>query len=254
MKGQLFGVGVGPGDPELLTLKALRVLQRVDVIAYFTRKGKLGHARSIVSSHLSGFHHEEPLVYPLTTEIDHRDPRYTAALDEFYCQSEVRLREHLDAGRSVAILSEGDPLFFGSYMHLHVRLQGDYTTQVIPGITAMSASWAAMQRPFCQGREVVSVLPGTLTDEQLSNHLSSSDAIVIMKVGRHLARIRQVLEQLQLLNEAHYIEYCGQPTEKILPLAQLEPEACAPYLSLILIPGARGLVAIKDEVCETLAS
>lgn len=251
MKGQLFGIGVGPGDPELLTLKALHVLQRVDVIAYFARKGKVGHARSIVSSHLSGFHHEEPLVYPLTTEIDHSDPRYIAALDEFYAQSETRLRQHLNAGRSVAILSEGDPLFYGSYMHLHVRLYNDYTTQIIPGITAMSACWAAMQRPFCQGREVVSVLPGTLTDEQLSTHLQRSDAIVIMKVGRHLARIRQLLERLQLLNDAHYIEHCSQSTEKMLPLAQLEPEATAPYFSLILIPGARALFSAKHAACET---
>ena len=252
MKGQLFGVGVGPGDPELLTLKALRVIQRVDVIAYFARKGKLGHARAIIGSHLSGFHHEEPLIYPLTTEIDARDVRYTEALEAFYTQSEARLRAHLDAGRSVAILSEGDPLFFGSYMHLHVRLHPDYDTQVIPGITAMSASWATLKRPFCQGQEVVSVLPGTLTDEKLTPHLQRSDAIVIMKVGRHLARLRQLLDAHQRLEEAYYIEYCGQPAEKCLPLQQLAPDAQAPYLSLILIPGARalsveGAVPLKDE-------
>lgn len=245
MKGRLFGVGVGPGDPELLTLKALRVLQQVDVIAYFTRKGKLGHARAIVGPHLSGFHHEEPLVYPLTTEISARDPRYAAALDAFYTQSEARLRTHLEAGRSVAILSEGDPLFFGSYMHLHVRLHDDYETQVIPGITAMSASWAAMKRPFCQGQEVVSVLPGTLADEQLALHLERSDAIVIMKVGRHLARIRQLLDRLQLLDGAQYIEYCGQPSERCMPLSQLAPDDAAPYLSLILVPGARALSAAR---------
>lgn len=248
MKGQLFGVGVGPGDPELLTLKALRVIQRVDVIAYFARKGKLGHARTIVGSHLSGFHHEEPLVYPVTTEIDARDPRYGASLDTFYAQSEVRLRKHLDAGRSVAILSEGDPLFFGSYMHLHARLHYDYDTQVVPGITAMSASWATLQHPFCQGRDVVTVLPGTMDDEQLVPHLCRSDAIVIMKVGRHLARIRQLLKRLQLLDGAHYIEYCGQSAERHLPLSQLAPDAQAPYLSLILIPGAKALVTACGEV------
>lgn len=250
MKGQLFGVGVGPGDPELLTLKALRVLQGVNVIAYFTRKGKLGHARAIVSPHLSGFHHEEPLIYPVTTEIDQRDPCYSEAIEQFYVQSEARLRRHLDAGRSVAILSEGDPLFFGSYMHLHVRLYNDYETHVIPGITAMSASWAAIKRPFCQGKEVVNVLSGTLTDEQLRCHLSQSDACVIMKIGRHLPRIRKALEQLALLERAHYIEYCGQPTEKVMPLSQLDPLAQAPYFSLILVPGAHKLVGSELKVEE----
>lgn len=247
MKGQLFGVGVGPGDPELLTLKALHVIQRVEVIAYFSRKGTLGHARTIVGPHLSGFHHEEPLIYPVTTEIDARDPRYGTALNEFYAQSEARLRQHLDAGRSVAILSEGDPLFFGSYMHLHVRLHHDYKTQVIPGITAMSASWATLQHPFCQGQDVVAVLPGTMADEPLTQHLCRSDAIVIMKVGRHLARIRQLLDRLQLLDGAHYIEYCGQSAERHLPLAELALDAQAPYLSLILVPGAKALVPTHSE-------
>lgn len=249
MKGRLFGVGVGPGDPELVTLKALRIIQNVDVIAYFARKGTRGHARAIIEPHLSGFHHEEPLVYPLTTEINAQAPRYTAALETFYVQSEARLRMHLEAGRSVAILSEGDPLFFGSYMHLHVRLHNDYDTQVIPGITAMSASWAAIKRPFCQGQEVVSVLPGTLTDEQLVGHLERSDAIVIMKVGRHLPRLRLLLDRMQLLGDAQYIAHCGQPNERCLPLAQLAPHEAAPYLSLILVPGARALSAERSAIC-----
>lgn len=237
-KGRLIGVGVGPGDPELLTLKALKALQQAEVIAYFARKGARGHARTIVAPHLSRAYHEEALIYPITTEIDARDRRYGAILEAFYAHSEARLRAHLDTGRTVALLSEGDPLFFGSYMHLHVRLCQDYDTRVIPGITAMSACWASVQQPFCQGREVVTVLSGTLASDQLTLQLKRSDAAVIMKVGRHLPRIRQLLETLKLLKRAYYIEYCGQPAERSVPLMQMAPDAQAPYLSLILIPGA----------------
>lgn len=238
-KGQLFGVGVGPGDPELLTLKALKVIQQADVIAYFARKGKSGHARAIVGPHLSGFHHEEPLIYPVTTEIDTHDVRYGEAMRAFYARSETCLRTHLDAGRTVAVLSEGDPLFFGSYMHLHVRLVGSYDTCVVPGIMAMSASWAALKRPFCQGRDIVTVLPGTLDDDALTACLAGSNAVALMKVGRHLPRLRRLLDALGLLERAHYIEYCGQAAEQHVPLADIPDDMLAPYLSLILIPGAR---------------
>src|SRR5690606_29276817 len=185
MSGTLIGVGTGPGDPELLTLKAVRAIERADVVAFFAKQGNESNARRIVAEYLAG-QLEEPLLYPVTTEIDRNHADYKAATSAFYAEAAARLAAHLDAGRNVAVLSEGDPLFYGSYMHLHVRLAPTYTTEVIPGITAMSGCWSAAGLPLVQGDDILSVLPGTLDEAALAARLDSSDGAVIMKVGRNL--------------------------------------------------------------------
>ena len=168
--GRLIGVGVGPGDPELLTLKAVKAIETADVVAYFAKAGNLSNARAIVADRL-GHAVELPLHYPVTTEIDRRDERYKSAILGFYEQSAAAVAAHLDAGRTVAVLSEGDPLFYGSYMHVHCRLAGRYPTEVIPGITAMSGAWSEAGVPITQGDDILTVLPGTLEESVLAARL-----------------------------------------------------------------------------------
>jgi precorrin-2/cobalt-factor-2 C20-methyltransferase len=166
MTGKLIGVGTGPGDPDLLTLKAVRAIETADVVAYFAKQGNASNARRIVANLLSN-QIEEQLGYPVTTEIDRRHADYKSATTGFYDEGAARLAAHIEAGRSVAVLSEGDPLFYGSYMHIHVRLSGRYPTEVIPGITAMSGCWSAAGLPLVQGDDILSVLPGTLDEVDL---------------------------------------------------------------------------------------
>ncbi|MHA6691449.1 precorrin-2 C(20)-methyltransferase [Devosia sp. A449] len=235
MSGTLIGVGTGPGDPELLTLKAVRAIERADVVAYFAKQGNASNARRIVADYLTG-QLEEPLLYPVTTEIDRNHADYKAATSAFYAEAAARLAVHLDAGRNVAVLSEGDPLFYGSYMHLHVRLAPNYTTEVIPGITAMSGCWSAAGLPLVQGDDILSVLPGTLDEDALAARLDSSDGAVIMKVGRNLPKIRRAIAAAGRLDSAVYVERGTMENAMSIRLAD-KPDDVAPYFALVLVPG-----------------
>ena len=166
-KGRLIGVGTGPGDPELLTLKAVRALAEADVIAHFAKRGANGNARTITDAHFRPDVIELPLVYPVTTEIDKDHDDYRAAITGFYEESARAVAAHLQEGRTVAVLSEGDPLFYGSYMHLHVRLSHLFPTEIIPGVTAMSGCWSQTGVPIVQGDDVLSVLPGTMSEFEI---------------------------------------------------------------------------------------
>ena len=155
--GQLIGVGTGPGDPELLTVKAVRALERADVVAYFAKQGRGGNGKAIVSEFLKAEVTLLPLYYPVTTEIDKDAPEYGRQITAFYDASAEMVAAHLREGKTVAVLSEGDPLFYGSYMHLHVRLADRFPTEVIPGVTAMSGCWSLAGLPMVQGDDVLSV-------------------------------------------------------------------------------------------------
>ncbi|MHA6729766.1 precorrin-2 C(20)-methyltransferase [Devosia sp. A369] len=235
MSGTLIGVGTGPGDPELLTLKAVRAIESADVVAYFAKQGNASNARRIVADYLTG-QLEEPLLYPVTTEIDRNHADYKAATSAFYAEAAARLAVHLDAGRKVAVLSEGDPLFYGSYMHLHVRLSTRYTTEVIPGITAMSGCWSAAGLPLVQGDDILSVLPGTLDEAALAARLDSPDGAVIMKVGRNLPKIRRAIAAAGRLDSAVYVERGTMENAMSIRLAD-KPDDVAPYFALVLVPG-----------------
>ena len=235
-KGRLIGVGTGPGDPELLTLKATRALAEADVIAHFAKRGNNGNARTITDAHFRADVIELPLLYPITTEIDKDHDDYRAAITSFYEESAQAVVAHLDKGRTVAILSEGDPLFYGSYMHLHVRLAHLYPTVVIPGITAMSGCWSQTGVPIVQGDEVLSVLPGTMGEVELTRRLSDTDAAVIMKVGRNLPKIRKALEAAGKLGRAIYVERGTMPTTQHKKLIDKSDDA-TPYFSIVLVPG-----------------
>jgi precorrin-2/cobalt-factor-2 C20-methyltransferase len=234
--GTLIGVGVGPGDPDLLTLKAVHALKSADVIAHFAKAGNASNARAIVAQFMRRGVTELPLLYPITTEKPTDDSAYRSAIQGFFDAAAAAVAAHLDAGRSVAVLSEGDPLFFGSYMHLHVRLTQRYPTDVIPGVTAMSGCWSAAGLPMAQGDDVLTVLPGTLDEAELIRRFRQNDPTVVMKVGRNLPKVRQALIAANRLNDATYVERGTMRNERMMPLARKSDDA-APYFAIVLVSG-----------------
>jgi len=239
MSGRLIGVGTGPGDPELITLKAVKALAQADVVAHFAKRGRMSNARAIVARYIQPDVVELPLLYPVTTEIPKEDLAYQRAIEVFYEESARTVAAHLEAGRTVAVLSEGDPLFFGSYMHLHVRLADRYPTEVIAGITAMSGCWSAVGLPIAQGDDVLSVLPGTLPEAELASRLAGMDAAIIMKVGRNLPKIRRALDAAGKLDEAVFVERGTMEAMRTMRLAD-KPDDKAAYFSIVLVPGWQG--------------
>lgn len=236
MTGRLFGVGLGPGDPELITAKALRIIQESPVVAYHAGPGRRSNARRIASSFLRPDHVELELVYPVTTGALPAGEGYEPVLRRFYEEAEAHIALHLDAGRDVAVLAEGDPLFYGSYMHLHIRLAGRYPTEVIPGVASPMAAAAALQAPMAFRDDVLTVLPGTLSEEELVRRLSDTGAAVIMKLGRNFAKVRRALAAAGVVDCALYIERVSMAEERIVPVAEVDPEA-VPYFALLLVPG-----------------
>jgi len=235
MTGRLIGVGVGPGDPGLLTLKAIEALHQANVVAYFAKAGNASNARTIVAAHLNGAE-ELPLLYPVTTEIPKEDAAYRNAIGAFYDASAETVAKHLDHGRTVAVLSEGDPLFYGSYMHLHVRLSSRYPAEVIAGVTGMSGCWSSIGVPMTQGDDVFTVLPGTLPEYELERRLADANAAVVMKIGRHLAKVRRALDRAGRLDRAIYVERGTMANASVMKLTD-KLDTCAPYFAVVLVPG-----------------
>jgi precorrin-2/cobalt-factor-2 C20-methyltransferase len=235
MTGRLIGVGVGPGDPELLTLKALQALKAADVVAYFAKEGNVSNARTIVAGHLNGAE-EMPLLYPVTTELPKEHAGYRDAIRDFYDVSAAAVASYLNDGRTVAVLSEGDPLFYGSYMHLHVRLSDRYPTEVVAGVTGMSGCWSEVGAPIAQGDDVFTVLPGTLPEYELERRLADADAAVVMKIGRHLPKIRRACERAGCLDRAIYVERGTMTNAAVMKLTD-KLDMTAPYFAIVLVPG-----------------
>jgi precorrin-2/cobalt-factor-2 C20-methyltransferase len=235
-KGRLIGVGTGPGDPELMTLKAVRAINEADVLAFFCKKGSSGNGRTIVDAHIRPGTIELPLVYPVTVETHKDEADYKTPINDFFDRSAEQVAAYLDAGKNVAVLSEGDPLFYGSYMHLHVRLKDRYEVDVIAGVTAMSGCWSMTGLPLVQGDDILSVLPGTLSEEKLIERLADTDGAVIMKVGRNLPKIRRALAAVGKLSGALYVER-GTMANGASERLETRDESPAPYFSLVLVPG-----------------
>jgi precorrin-2/cobalt-factor-2 C20-methyltransferase len=236
ISGCLYGIGVGPGDPELLTVKAVRLIQAAPIVSYFAKAGRRGNARGIVDRWMTGEATEIPLYYPMTTEHAFDSPVYVATLAAFYEGAVGALSAHLDAGRDVVVLSEGDPLLYGSFMHLYVRMRSHYPVTLVPGVTGMSGCWAAAGEPMTWGDDTLAVLPGTLSLDILVERLVTMDAAVIMKLGRNFRKVRIAVERAGLLPRAVYVERGTMDRELVMPLAD-RPDGDAPYFSLILIPG-----------------
>lgn len=234
--GRLYGIGLGPGDPELLTVKAVRLIQTAPVIAYFAKSGRRGNARTIVDPWLTGEAQELPLYYPMTTEHAFDSPVYAHVLGAFYAEATARIAAHLDAGRDVALLCEGDPLFYGSFMHLYVRLRSRFAASIVPGVTGMAGCWAAAAEPMTWGDDTLIVVPGTLPLAALTDRLRNADAAVIMKLGRSFAKARQAVQAVGLMARAIYVERGTMDNQLVMPLAD-KTDDTAPYFSLILVPG-----------------
>ncbi|MFH9059853.1 precorrin-2 C(20)-methyltransferase [Streptomyces coeruleorubidus] len=235
MSGKLYGVGLGPGDPSLMTVRAVEVIAEADVIAYHSARHGRSIARSIAAQHIRADHIEERLVYPVTTETTDHPGGYKGAMEEFYAEASDRLAAHLDAGRTVAVLAEGDPLFYGSYMHMHKRLADRYDTEVIPGVTSVSAAAARLGTPLAEGEEVLTILPGTLPEEELTARLASTDAAVVMKLGRTFTKVRSALEGSGRLGDARYVERATMAGERLAELADVDAES-VPYFSVAVLP------------------
>src|SRR5579863_7507974 len=235
--GVLYGVGLGPGDPELVTVKAARLIGAADVVAYHSARHGRSIARSIAAAYLRGDQIEEQLVYPVTTETTDHPGGYQAAIEEFYEQAAARLMAHLEQGRDVVLLAEGDPLFYSSYMHMHKRISSRFRTEVVPGITSVSAAAAALAMPLVEGNDVLTVLPGTLGRDELARRLSGAGAAAIMKISRSYADVRDALKESGRLSQAYYVERASGGDQLVEPAGEVDP-AAVPYMSIIIVPGA----------------
>lgn len=236
--GTLYGVGVGPGDPELITLKAANILGAARIVAHFRKRGLAGHAWTIASPHLSPAAHELAFEYPVTTEIAFCEDGYIDAISRFYGDASATIRHLLQEGQDVALLCEGDPFFYGSFLHMYERLRGAVPIVVVPGVTGMSGCWTAAAAPIALGDDVLTVLPGTLDGHALAAKLRATDAAVIMKVGNNLPKIRDALAAAGRLDDAVYVERGTMSGERVAPLS--EANGAAPYFSIVLVPGCKG--------------
>jgi precorrin-2 C20-methyltransferase/precorrin-3B C17-methyltransferase len=243
--GVLYGVGLGPGDPELVTVKAARIIGAADVIAYHSARHGRSVARAIAEPYLRGDQIEEQLVYPVTTEATAHPGGYEGAIEEFYSQAAGRLMAHLAAGRDVVLLAEGDPLFYSSYMHMHKRISGRFSAVIVPGITSVSAASAALSMPLVEGNDVLTVLPGTLGADELTRRLRGTDAAAIMKISRSFAGVRQALKESGRLEQAHYVERASAGDRQVIESAGDVDPASVPYMSLVIVPGAEAAKATE---------
>jgi precorrin-2 C20-methyltransferase/precorrin-3B C17-methyltransferase len=236
MTGRFYGVGVGPGDPELITRKAARLIEGAEVIAYHAGDGKESNARRTAADLLPDGVIEERLTYPVTTGTTKHPGGYAGALADFYEESAARLAAQLDAGRDVILLSEGDPLFYGSCMYMHDRLAERYETDIVPGVPAFAAATAAAASPLVRQTDVLTVLPGTLPEPELARRLADTDGAIIMKLGQTFPAVRRALEAAGRLHGALYIERASMPEQRWLPVREVDPGS-VPYFSLIVVDG-----------------
>ena len=234
--GTLYGVGLGPGDPELMTVKAARILRDARVISYFSKGGKRSHAHTIASPMLAAQYEEIPLIYPVTTEYPVDDPRYSEPIAAFYEASGELLAKRLANGEDIIVLCAGDPFLYGSFMHLYRRLADRFPCDVIPAVSAMSGSWTNARAPITWGNDILTVIPGTLDSATLVERLKTTDAAVIMKIGQNFTRVREALIETGLFERAIYIEYGTMKAERIIPMRE-KTDDHAPYFSLIIVPG-----------------
>ena len=225
--GRLYGIGVGPGDPELITLKALRILRSVPVVAYQSAVDKESIARKIVSPYLDN--HQIEVLFHLPRALEPEKAK------SIYDQEIQPIADHLAAGRDVVVLCEGDPFFYGSFMYLFTRLADKYKTEVVPGVSPLMACPVALGLPFTYYNDVLTVLPAPLPIEILTSQLLATDAAAIMKLGRHFPKIRNLLHELGLASRARYIERATTRQQRILPLDAVNPLE-VPYFSMIIIP------------------
>ncbi len=234
--GWLRGVGVGPGDPELVTVKAARLIGEADVVAFHSGPRRDSIARRIAASYFREGVLEELLVYPVTTGATDHPLGYHGLMADFYDDSADRLAAHLDSGRNVVVIAEGDPLFYGTYMYLHDRLADRYDTAVVPGVTSVSGSAAAVATGLCRHEDVLTILPGTLPVPELARRLADTEAAVVMKLGRTFEERARGAAPGRAPRRGP-LRRAGQlDAERVLPVAEVDA-ATVPYMSMVVVPG-----------------
>ncbi len=236
--GRIICCGLGPGDPDLISVRADREVRAATHVAYFRKKGRPGQARAIVEGMLRADVCEYPMEYPVTTEIAFNSGEYARQLAGFHDEWADRLVA-LAHTTDVVVLCEGDPFFYGSFMHLYTRLQGRAEVEVIAGIPGMAGCWNVAGLPMALGDDVMTVLMGTLPETELERRAQSSDALVIMKTGRNLAKVRRALERAGRLDSAWLIERGTMPGERVARLADVDATEC-PYFAIVLVHGRGG--------------
>lgn len=227
MSGTVYGLGVGPGDPELLTLKALRILRVVQVIAYPAPETGDSFARQIAAPHLPGGQQEIAIRMPIA------DGQFPKA--EIYDRAARDIGSHTAAGRDVAVLCEGDPFFYGSFLYLYERLVDSGPVQVVPGVSSLMACAGAAGLPLVRRNEVLTVVPAPLPNADLHAHLQGNGALAVIKLGRHLGRLRGLLEQCRRIDGALLVERASLAQQRIVALSQAQGDT-APYFSMLLVP------------------
>ena len=234
--GRIICAGLGPGDPDLISVRSDRAIRAARHVAYFRKPGRQGQARRIVDGLLHPEAIELAMEYPVTTEIPFDSPDYNRLLADFYDLWADRLAELAQQGHDIVVLCEGDPFLYGSFMHLHIRLRDRVTVEVIPGIPGMVGCWNATGEPITWGDDVLSVLMGTLPEEDLVRHIRAADALAIMKTGRNLPRVRRALETAGRLDDAWLVERGTMPNQRIARLAEVDATDC-PYFAIVLVHG-----------------
>lgn len=232
--GTVICAGLGPGDPDLMSVKSWRAIQNAKHVAYFRKEGRKGQARTLVDGLLTEDVIEYAMEYPVTTEIHFSDPEYNRILAAFYDRWADTLAE-IAKTEDVVVLCEGDPFLYGSYMHLYTRLQGRAKQEIIPGITGMSGCWTASGLPITWGDDVLTVAMATLSEDELTQRACDTDALVVMKIGRNLPKLRRALKRAGKLQDAWLVERGTMPTQTVQKLTDIEGEV--PYFSIVLVHG-----------------
>ena len=233
--GKVICAGLGPGDPDLMSVKSDRVIRGAHHVAYFRKKGRAGQARTIVNGMLRDDVTEYAMEYPVTTELHFGSDEYRKLMVAFYADWADRLAD-LARDHDVVVLCEGDPFFYGSFMHLQTRLQGRVEVDVLPAIPGMVGCWNALDAPFTWGDDVLTVLMGTLPENELTEHMRRADALVVMKTGRNLPTVRRALAAAGRLDEAWLVEKGAMPEQRVAKLALVDDANC-PYFAIVLVHG-----------------
>ena len=235
-KGIIYGLGLGPGNPDLMSVKADRILRQSSNIAFFRKKGRKGHARTIVDTMLPANVIEFVMEYPVTIEIPLDDPAYNQTLSEFYKDCAEHIKTLSEQGTSVSVLCEGDPFFYGSFMHIYTRVKDSHPVEVVPAITGMSAAWTETGAPMTWGDDVLSVVMGTLPEEVLIAKMTQCDALVVMKIGRHLEKVKRALKASGLFERAFLVLHAAMNNSEVQKLSEIKEED-TPYFSIIIVHG-----------------
>ena len=236
-KTLLYGVGLGPGAPDLMTVRAREIIATADRLVHFCKRGRRGNARGTADAIIAPDPAREiELAFPVTVEASVGEPDYDRPIAAFYEEAAERLATEMQAGRTLAVLCDGDPFFYGSFMHLWRRLSHRFPTEVVPGVTGMTGAWGEAGAPITWGDDVMTVLPGTLPEAELARRLADTDAAVIMKLGRNLPKVRRALVAAGLEGRAIYVERATMARQVVARLADKADDE-APYFAMVLVPG-----------------